>query len=117
MELNKLKQIFENYGGMEVTSPSRYDIEPITLEELFNSIADSADVEVLDAFKDFVEDGDDELKIAYNAFVAALKQNNWFEDNNIEDEDYVQISTRYPQIKVVYEAYYSDFLEDSSMNF
>jgi len=118
---NKMKatEIFNKYGDdITVTCPTFEEFEPVSLREFFQQIADSEDEDgdadekdVINKFADnILEDaGPDELKIAFNAFILGLKQYNWCEENDIDEDCYIQISYQY---EVLYEDYVSNFNND-----
>lgn len=80
---------FNKYSDMKIVCS--YNGAETTLKEFFNSITDDED-NVIEEFSEWLEDGDEEEQTMYEAFVAALQHNNWFENNGIEDSNNIIIT-------------------------
>lgn len=84
-----VKEVFNKYSVMKIVCPTNG--AETTLKEFFNSITDDED-NVVEEFSEWLEDGEEEEQTIYEAFVAALQHNNWFENNGIEDSNNIIIT-------------------------
>ena len=92
MAIIKTNKLFNEYGSMTANCLG----ESISLHDYFTNLADGAEVNVIDEFSDWVEDGSNEEEIAYNAFVTALKDLDNFsefsDDFDVHDDERIIIS-------------------------
>ena len=63
-----------------------------SLKEFFNSLS-SGEEDMIEIFGEWLEDGEEEEQTVYEAFVAAIQHNDWFENNGIEDGNNIIITS------------------------
>lgn len=100
---------FEKYGGMALSCHVNENVLSITLKDFFCNLSNGVFKDAFINYKDFVLEDEDELIVAYKAFITGLKKFSWFDDNNINDECNIRISYK---DKVVFDGHYSELKKD-----
>ena len=101
--------IFENYGNMVLSCPNGEVIKSITIKDFFYNLNNGVEKDAITGFGDFVLEDEEELKVAYKAFITGLKKFNWFENNSIDDGCNVQVAYK---DNIIFEGQYSDLKKD-----
>lgn len=110
------KKLFEKFGNeITVTCPTHENFGNVSLSDFFHQIVEADEngdheKDVIEKFNEFVvEDaGPDELQIAFNAFIWALKRCNWLDEKGITED----CSLRFTKDKVLFETTYSELKND-----
>lgn len=100
---------YEKYGDMIISCTNNEDIASITLKDFFYNLSNGVAKDILRNYSDFAFEDEDDLIVAYKAFITALKKFNWFDDNNINDECNIRISYK---DKIVFDGRYSELKND-----